>query len=194
MNYRSPPGEYKKEEMKYFKAIIVACSLLGWSSVLAQSVSEPLTVFFDRHYGQVEVGGRFAGAEFHESRPIPSRVSFYYPVANSIDVSTDYWKRGNSLPFALGIRTGREAKRWLGREPWDYTLSPHKTTFHRREAELEYFLSYEFCMNQPAMVVSLRIKNISGRKIPVEVYAHLLLSLRTCQTYARKDSAWTEYR
>ena len=154
---------------------------------------EPLSYFFDRHYGQVEVGGRFAGAEFHESRPIPSRISFYYPVANSIDVSTDYWKRGNSLPFALGIRAGREAKRWLGREPWDYTLSPHKTTFHRRESELEYFLSYEFCMNQPAMVVSLRIKNISGRKIPVEVYTHLLLSLRTCQTYARKDSAWTEY-
>ena len=55
------------------------------------------------------------------------------------------------------------------------------------------FFRSEFCMNQPAMVVSLRIKNVSGRKIPLEVYTHLLLSLRTCQTYARKDSAWTEY-
>ena len=172
---------------------MIVSVVLSWSSLLAQSSSEPLSYFFDRHYGQVEVGGRFAGAEFHESRPIPSRISFYYPVANSIDVSTDYWKRGNSLPFALGIRAGQEAKRWFGREPWDYTLSPHKAIFHRREAELEYFLSYEFCMNQPAMVVSLRVKNISGQKIPVEVYTHLLLSLRTCQTYARKDSAWTEY-
>src|ERR1039458_7507317 len=111
--------------MNYLKSIMIVSVILAWSSVLAQSSSEPLSYFFDRHYGQVEVGGRFAGAEFHESRPIPSRISFYYPVANSIDVSTDYWKRGNSLPFALGIRAGQETKRWLGREPWDYTLSPH---------------------------------------------------------------------
>jgi len=164
-----------------------------WCNVLAQGPSEPLSYFFDRHYGQIEVGGRFAGAEFHDSRPIPSRISFYYPVANSIDLSTDYWKRGNSLPFAIGIRAGQDAKRWLGREAWDYVLSPHKATFHRRESDLEYFLSYEFCMNQPAMVVSLRIMNISERKVPVDVYTHLVLSLRTCQTYARKDSASTEY-
>ena len=179
--------------MNHLKSIIIFSITLPWSYALAQSSGDPLSYFFDRHYGQVEVGGRFAGAEFHESRPIPSRISFYYPVANSIDVSTDYWKRGNSLPFALGVRAGRGAKRWLGREPWDYTLSPHKVIFHRRESGLEYFLSYEFCMNQPAMVVSLKIKNISGGNIPVEVYTHLLLSLRTCQTYARKDSAWTEY-
>ncbi len=179
--------------MNYLSLTKCVTLFLIWGEVFAQSPSEPLTYFFDRHYGQIEVGGKFAGAEFHDSRPIPSRISFYYPVANSIDLSTDYWKRGNSLPLAIGIRVGRDAKRWLGREAWDYTLSPHKTTFHRQESDLEYFLSYEFCMNQPAMVVSLRIKNISDKKIPVEVYTHLVMSLRTCQTYARKDSAWTEY-
>ena len=127
--------------MNYLKSIIVVSIIFTWSYAFAQSSGKPLSYFFDRHYGQIEVGGRYAGAEFHESRPIPSRISFYSPVANSIDVSTDYWKRGKSLPFALGIRAGREAKRWLGREPWDYTLSPHKVLFHRREAELEYFLS-----------------------------------------------------
>ncbi len=179
--------------MNYLRWITFVSVVFTWGGVFAQSSSDPLSYFFDRHYGQLEVGGRFVGAEFHESRPIPSRISFYYPVANSIDVSTDYWKRGNSLPFALGIRVGGEAKRWLGKDSWDYTLSPHKTIFHKRESELEYFLSYEFCMNQPAMTVSLTIKNISGRKIPVEIYTHLLMSLRTCQTYARKDSAWIEY-
>jgi glycogen debranching enzyme len=179
--------------MNYLNLIRCFTFVFIWSGLLAQSPSEPLSYFFDRHYGQIEVGGRFAGAEFHDSRPIPSRISFYYPVANSIDLSTDYWKRGNSLPLAIGIRVGQDAKRWLGREAWDYTLSPHKTTFHKQESDLEYFLSYEFCMNQPAMVVSLHIKNISDRKIPVEVYTHLVMSLRTCQTYARKDSAWTEY-
>lgn len=50
---------------------------------------DPLEYFFDKKYGQVEVGGPYVGAEFHESRPLPLRISFYYPVANSIDVSTD---------------------------------------------------------------------------------------------------------
>ena len=183
----------KRLHVNYFMPMLIVSVILAWNNVFAQTSDDPLKYSFDRHYGQVEVGGRFAGAEFHESRPIPSRISFYYPVANSIDVSTDYWKRGNSLPFALGIREGKESRRWLGRESWDYTLSPHKASFHRRESDLEYSLSYEFCMNQPAMVVSFSVKNISTRAIPVEVYTHLLLSLRTCQTYSRKDSAWTEY-
>jgi hypothetical protein len=48
-------------------------------------------------------------------------------------------------------------------------------------------------MNEPAMVVTLKVKNASGAAIPIEIYTHLALALRTCQTYARKDSAWTEY-
>ena len=60
------------------------------------------------------MGGPFAGAEFHESRPLPSRISFYYPVANSIDLSTDYWKRGDSRPMAVGLQMDGGAPRWIG--------------------------------------------------------------------------------
>ncbi|HPR87551.1 MAG TPA: hypothetical protein PL181_05970, partial [bacterium] len=49
---------------------------------------ETLAASFSGMRGQVEVGGPCAGAEFHGSRPLPARISFYYPVANSIDLST----------------------------------------------------------------------------------------------------------
>ena len=69
-----------------------ACAMsLGIFDAQAQG---PETVFTGK-FGQVEVGGRYAGAEFHGSRPLPSRISFFYPVANSVDLSKDYWKREN---------------------------------------------------------------------------------------------------
>lgn len=164
------------------------------SSVFGQTNSpDPLSYFFDGKYGQVEVGGRFVGAEFHRSHPLPSRISFYYPVANSIDVSTDYWKREDSQPMVVGIQTNNGAKHWLGKEPWAYTLSPHKVKFEREEAGVKYAMSYEFCLNEPAMVFVLRIKNTSAKPVAISAYTHLRLVLRTCQTFARKDSALTEF-
>ena len=155
--------------------------------------SDPLSYLFDGKYGQVEVGGKFVGTEFHRSRPLPSRISFYYPVANSIDMSTDYWKRDQSMPMTVAVQVNNGTKRWIGKEPWVYTVSPHRVTFEREAEGLQYSMSYEFCMNEPAMVFSLKIKNTSGKPVNVSAYSHLKLALRTCQTYARKDSAWTSY-
>ena len=158
----------------------------------AQESSE-LAYVFDKGYGQVEVGGPYVGMEFHGSRPLPSRISFYYPVANSIDLSTDYWQRGDSRPMAIGIRAGTKSKQWIGREAWAYTLSPHTVTFQKEVDGVVCTIRYEFCRNEPAAVMSLEIRNISGEVLPIELYTHLRLSLRTCQTYARKDLPLTEY-
>jgi hypothetical protein len=160
--------------------------------VISQN-DDPLSYPFAGHYGQVEVGGRYAGVEFHESRPLPSRISFYYPVANSIDLSTDYWKRGDSRPMVIGVRVGSGVRQWLGNEPWDHTLSPHKVVFQREENGLRYSVSFEFCLNEPALVFTLCLKNLSGQPAKMEVYTHLKTTLRTCQTYARMDSASTEF-
>ena len=153
------------------------------------SSSSSISYFFDGHYGQVEVGGRFAGVEFHHSRPLPSRISFYYPVANSIDLSTDYWKRDESRSMAVGVRIGNETRHWIGREPWTYMVSPHTVTFFRSEEGMEYKMKYEFCLDQPGMVFTFTIKNHRAVPAGAEVYTHLKASVRTCQTYARKDSA-----
>ena len=173
---------------------VVPVLLSGW--VMAQEnsvIRDPLEYSFDKKYGQVEVGGPYVGVEFHESRPFPSRISFYYPVANSIDVSTDYWKRSASAPMALAVRIGERQKEWIGRKPWVYTLSPHRVTFESTEDQVAYQATYEFCRNQPAMVFSFSVKNITGKTLPVELYTHLLVALRTCQTYTRRDSARTDY-
>jgi glycogen debranching enzyme len=159
----------------------------------AQPVN-PLVFPFDKKHGQVEVGGPFVGAEFHKSRPLPARISFYYPVANSIDLSKDYWKRDESRPLAIGIKIGAERKKWIGREGWRYELGPHTVTFFDEDSILSYQLRYEFCLNEPAMVLSLKLKNRTNIQQRVTLYSHLLLTLRTCQTYARKDSAVMLYR
>src|SRR5437870_13328446 len=78
--------------------VSVLIFLVNRNSLNGQWKESGRSYFFDRHYGQVEVGGRYVGAEFHRSRPLPSRISFYYPVANSIDLSTDYLRRDESLP------------------------------------------------------------------------------------------------
>ncbi|HEV8538974.1 MAG TPA: hypothetical protein VGR15_08665, partial [Bacteroidota bacterium] len=147
--------------------------------------------FFDRHYGQVEVGGRYVGAEFHRSRPLPSRLSFYYPVANSIDLSTDYWRRDESLPVAIGIAINGGKRKWIGREGWSYTVSPHRVRFENRDSLLQTSICYEFCLNEPAMVMTIAFMNISNKPLELVAYAHVRPALRTCQTYARKDSAQT---
>lgn len=152
-----------------------------------------LSYRFDRHYGQVEVGGRFVGAEFHGSRPLPSRISFYYPVANSIDLSTDYWKRDASRPVVIGLRIGSGTRQWIGKEGWTYVLSPHRVQFSSTKDGLASSLKYEFCLTEPAMVVTFTTVNRSSQSIPLEVYTHLKLSLRTCQTYAWKDTAQTRF-
>jgi hypothetical protein len=159
--------------------------------VTAWGGAEGPSTRFSGKFGQVEVGGRYAGAEFHDSRPLPSRISFFYPVANSLDLSTDYWKRGESRPMVVGIAVDGGRRHWLGKEGWDYVLSPHRVDFTRIEDGLEYRMTYEFCFTQPAMVFSLSIRNTTGRAVRLQVYTHTKATLRTCQTYARIDSAAT---
>ena len=144
-------------------------------------------------YGQVEVGGPYAGAEFHGSRPLPSRISLYEPAANSIDMSRDYWKRGESAPFSVGVRVNGGTPRRIGREPWAYTLSPHRVRFHSDEAPLHWTSTYEFLQGFPGLVWTLSCENRTADPLALEIYIQCRTVLRTCQTYAWLDSAWTEH-
>lgn len=154
---------------------------------------DPLSVHFAGRFGQVEVGGPYAGAEFHGSRPLPSRISFFVPVANSIDVSTDYWKRGESRPMAAALRVNGGAPAELGKEGWAYTLSPHRVRFGETLSGIACSMTYEFCEDAPAMVYRLVFTNTTGESVALEAYTHLRITLRSCQTYTRFDSARTGY-
>ncbi len=173
--------------------VLLPLAALFISSLKLVAADDPLQYTFTGRYGQVEVGGPFAGAEFHESRPLPSRISFYYPVANSLDLSTDYWKRGDSRPFALGLRVGSGERRWIGRDGWDYTLSPYRVEFNAKEEGLDLSASYDFCLKNPAMVLSVDVKNPGSKTTTAEIYLHIKGRLRTCQTYAVVETAAVEY-
>ena len=169
---------------------------LAWATPMSLMLgkdpgNDPLASSFNGKRGQVEVGGPFAGAEFHASRPLPSRISFFAPAANSIDLSTDYWARGDSRPMSLGLRLNGGSPVRIGMEGWGYVLSPHTVRFEGTVDGLSCSLVYEFCRESPAMVFRLVLSNRTPAPVSVEAYTHLRLLLRTCQTYARCDSAAT---
>ena len=151
------------------------------------------TVRYAGMNGQVEAGGPLAGVECHDSKPLPSRISFYAPVANSIDVSTDYWKRGDSGPVVVGVRVDGQPKRWLGKEPWAYALSPHTVTFERAEDDLQYAVRHEFGTRNVAAAMTITVRNTGKSAHELELYTHTLLALRSCQTYTRFGTAHTRY-
>ncbi len=134
---------------------------------------------------QIEAGGPLAGAEFHGSRPLPSRISLYSPVANSIDLSADYWRRGESRPFVVGISVDNKPRRWLGKEPWEYLVAPHTVRFERNDGDFRHSIAYEFGVRDVAMAVTIEVRNEGSTPHAVELYTHLAFTLRSCQSYAR---------
>jgi hypothetical protein len=142
---------------------------------------------------QIEVGGPFAGVEFHHNSPMPQRISFFYPAANSIDLSTDYWKRDSTFVMSAGIRAEYGKKEWIGLSPFAYELTPYGVTFDKNDLDKEIKISYRFCKDKPAMIIAYEITNNSKDTQPFEFYTHLELSLKTSHTYSLKSKAWTEY-
>ena len=142
---------------------------------------------------QIEIGGPYVGVEFHHSSPMPQRISFFYPAANSIDLSTDYWKRDSTFVMSAGIRVGYGAKEWIGLSPFAYELTPYGVTFDKNDDQKDIKISYRFCKDKPAMIVAYEITNNSTEHQPFEFYTHLELSLKTSHTYSFKSKAWTEY-
>lgn len=151
-----------------------------------------LAIHFNGRYGQVEIGGNFIGAEFHHSRPLPSRISFYYPVANSIDLSTDYWKRDESQAFRIQLNLDGQIEE-LGKESWDYRYTPFYATFEKVDSSFHKSITYHFCKDFPAMVVEIRIKNLEKKQKKAELSTLLNTSLRTCHTYAIRNKAHLFY-
>jgi hypothetical protein len=176
------------------RTLVTGAVILGIRVItFAQSADDPLRFQFSGGYGQVEVGGPFAGAEFHESRPLPSRISLYAPVANSIDLSRDYWKRGDSRPCAVGICVDQGRIEWLGRDEWSYSLSPHTVLFEKTVEPFHCAFRYSFGLHEPIMALRMSFVNTSSSSHHLETYFHLKTTLRTCQTYARYDSADMSY-
>lgn len=157
-----------------------------------ESLKKELSVHF-KGDASVEVGSPFVGLEFHHSSPLPQRISFYYPVANSIDLSTDYWTRDNTFSMVMSLKTGEKENKWIGFEPFDMELTPYEVTYTKKEEHSDITVNYQFSKDSPVVIITYTIKNTSSRSEFYEFYTDLQASLRTSHTYATKDKAWSEY-
>ena len=81
-------------KLKFLSFFIVSLIILMTPRINGQN-KNLLTIESTKEVGQIEVGSPYEGIEIHKSFPLLNRISFYYPVANSIDVSEDYWKSEN---------------------------------------------------------------------------------------------------
>jgi hypothetical protein len=144
--------------------------------VAVDSLHDRLKVTHEGKYDEVEVGSKYVGLEFMNGSPLLNRISFYYPVANSVDLTRDYWKRGEYPSLFLGLKSGDAAKAWIGLEPWQYELTP-------------YAVAYTL----PAFRLRIVVRNLGDQPLPIELYTHLEATQRTSHTYAIRESAWTEH-
>ncbi len=142
---------------------------------------------------QIEVGNHFVGAEFHHSFPAPQRISFYYPAANSIDLSADYWKRDSTFIMTMGLTEGEDDLEWLHAKPFEFELTPYSVSFKRIEKTREIKISYNFCNDKPVMVLSIEIKNLTDSIKTYTLFTDLAASLKTSHTYNHKTDASSEY-
>ena len=174
------------------------CILLGALLALSRGVQaqprldDSLAVAFDGKRGQIEVGGAYAGVEFHGSRPVPARISFYAPVANSLDLSTDYWRRGESRPLTLVVQVdGRRDT--LGAAPWAYRWTPYSVVFQKQAPDYDAAIEYRFAADLPIVVMRLTLVNRTGRRAAFEVDANLAAVLRTSHAYEKREPSRTGY-
>jgi len=163
------------------------------SQNLQDSLHKNLSVQFSGKQSQIEIGSPYVGIEMHTSSPLLNRISFYYPVANSIDLSTDYWKRDQFRIFFLGLKLGDKSIEWLQPEPIDYELTPYSVVFTKSDDEKTIQISYEFCKNKPAFITKIEITNNLSNPTDIELHTHLETSLRTCHSYKLKDKARSEF-
>ncbi len=180
-------------KLKYSSIFIVSLIILMTVRVKGQN-KNLLTIESTKEVGQIEVGSPYVGIEIHKSFPLLNRLSFYYPVANSIDISEDYWKRENFRIISIGLKVGDSEKRFLKNQIYKVSQTPYSVSFSGYDLNSEIKIKYEFCKNEPAMVITYEITNTSDSKKDYEVYTRLETTLRTSHTYKTIDSAYTEYQ
>jgi hypothetical protein len=174
-------------------SIVYILITLFFYSCAEKSTKQDLTQHFKGKYGQIEIGGKYVGLEFHQSRPLPSRISFYYPIANSIVSSADYWQRYKSIPFTVLLKSEGKTDT-IGNTPYPYHYSPYKAKFENIEGNYIITFSYGVCEDIPILVLRLKVKNLSAEKSQIEIETSLRTVLRTSHTFAHKNRALVEYK
>lgn len=182
---------------KPFSKLFFILILTGFSySVQAQnynSLKDSLAVPF-KGDASIEVGSPFVGLEFHHSSPLAQRISFYYPAANSIDLSTDYWTRDQDYSMAYGIKMGNGEKEWLAFKPFEFNLTPFDVYFHKKDAQKQIDITYQFSKESPVFVITFKLKNLTGQTEKFQFYSDIQASLKTSHSYNSIEKASSEFQ
>ena len=181
-------------KFKYPSIILTSLFISVFTLKATGQVVDLLTIESTKEVGQIEIGSPYVGIEIHKSFPLLNRISFYYPVANSIDISEDYWKRENFRIMSIGLKVGDSLKKILRNQVYKVSQTPYSASFTGNDSESDIKISYEFCKNEPAMVITYEITNTSETEKEYEVYTRLETTLRTSHTYKIIDSAYTEFQ
>jgi len=163
------------------------------SSIAQQKINDGLIAVKYSGKAKVEVGSPFVGIEFHRSMAVPQRISFYYPVANSVDLSTDYWKRDTTFVSSIGLKINDGDFREIGKEPFQLELAPYYATFTKKNNDYQIRVSYNFSLKQSAAIITYEITNLTTRTNTYRFDTKYFLTLRTCHTYDFIDKIRPEF-
>ena len=150
-----------------------------------------LTVQVTGRPTHIEIGGPYAGIEMHGGNPLLNRISLYYPVANSIDNSNDYWTRDTSRILRLGFRLNDLPAEWLSESPMTHELTPHHVSFRHKVHGIDLEITYRFFRSSPAFLFKTSFVNPTGSDVQLEYLTDLNTMLRTSHTYRKIDRSWT---
>lgn len=174
--------------------ILLFYFVLLCSSVFNQQVTDKLIAVQYNGDAKVEVGSPFAGIEFHHSMPVPQRISFYYPVANSFDLSTDYWKRDTTFVASLSLKINNGVTSEIGKEPYQLELTPYYASFTKKYYDdYQIKITYNFSRNQSAAIVSYELTNTTGQTNTYEFATKYYLTLRSSHTYDFIDKIFPHF-
>lgn len=148
-----------------------------------KNFKDQLNIRSEKKVGQIEVGGPFIGIEIHNSFPMLNRISFYYPVANSIDISIDYWKRELYRVMSAGLKIDDTLETNLINEIYSVDQTPYSVQFTKEKYYSGIKIKYEFCKNEPAMLITFSIMNMSDKDKDYEIFTGLETLIRTSHTY-----------
>jgi glycogen debranching enzyme len=151
-----------------------------------------LSIHFNND-AKLEVGGPFVGVEFHHSYIAPQRISFFYPVANSIDNSRDYWTRDTSHVMQLRLKIDDGEWEEFGKITAAFELTPYSVHFYNEDVQKSITATYQFCDDKSAMVITYTLTNRTQKPAQFSFETRLTLAVKTCHTYKLVDRAMMEF-
>ncbi|MBU1101004.1 MAG: hypothetical protein KKA84_11430 [Bacteroidetes bacterium] len=173
--------------MRYFsiKLLFTIFILLFVSCEHSQDIKPtiPLEISFQGD-AKIEIGGNLCGLEFHHSKPLPQRISFYYPLANSIDFSRDYWTRDTSYTTHAFLILDSDEKIDLTELKYTTFISPYSAKFISNASSLNVEIEYNFMKEYGAFAVKYSFKNLADKNQKISFNTELKNILRSSHSYS----------